>query len=189
MIRLRSLGVLFAATSSIVVATMGSALAATSSNTTVTATVSAGALSITSPATASIAVTLDGTDQTPTYSPALGANDQTGSGSGWNLTITSTQFTTGAPVHTLSTSASSLTGATMSCAGPGTCTNPVNSITYPVAVPAGSGPPAAVKFYNAAVNTGMGNFTITPTIGVSIPANTYAGVYTSTVTFAIVSGP
>jgi hypothetical protein len=183
------MGVLFAVAGSFLAATVAPAFAATSSNTTVTATVSAGALSITSPATASVAVTLDGTDQTPTYSPILGANDQTGSGSGWNLTITSTQFTTGAPVHTLSTSASSLTGATMSCAGPGTCTNPTNSITYPVAVPAGAGPPSAVRFYNAAVNTGMGNFTITPTIGVSIPANTYAGVYTSTVTFSIVSGP
>jgi hypothetical protein len=71
----------------------------------------------------------------------------------------------------------------------GTCTLPTNSITYPVAVPAGVGPPAAVKFFNAAINTGMGNFTITPTVTVSFPANSFAGVYTSTVTFAIVSAP
>jgi hypothetical protein len=35
----------------------------------------------------------------------------------------------------------------------------------------------------------MGKFTVTPTIQVAIPANTYAGTYTSTVTVAVVSGP
>jgi hypothetical protein len=81
-----------------------------------------------------------------------------------------------------------MTGVTSVCAG-GTCTNPTNSIGYPLGVPAGAGPPAAVKLYNAAVNTGMGSFTVTPTVQVSIPANTYAGTYTSTVTVAVVSGP
>jgi hypothetical protein len=58
-----------------------------------------------------------------------------------------------------------------------------------VAVPAGSGPPTAVKFFNSAANTGMGLFTLTPTIGVFVPQNTYAGTYTSTLTIAVVSGP
>jgi uncharacterized membrane protein len=35
----------------------------------------------------------------------------------------------------------------------------------------------------------MGKFTVTPTVQVAIPANTYAGTYTSTVTVAVVSGP
>jgi hypothetical protein len=46
-----------------------------------------------------------------------------------------------------------------------------------------------VKFFIAAAETGMGKFTVTPTVGVSLPANTYAGTYTSTVTLASVSGP
>jgi hypothetical protein len=46
-----------------------------------------------------------------------------------------------------------------------------------------------VKFFNAAANTGMGQFTITPTIGVFVPQNTFAGTYTSTLTIAIVTGP
>jgi hypothetical protein len=49
--------------------------------------------------------------------------------------------------------------------------------------------PTAVKLFNAAANTGMGAFTVTPTISVAIPANSYAGTYTSTVTVAVVSGP
>jgi hypothetical protein len=35
----------------------------------------------------------------------------------------------------------------------------------------------------------MGSFTVTPTVSVAIPANTYAGTYTSTVTVAVLSGP
>jgi hypothetical protein len=46
-----------------------------------------------------------------------------------------------------------------------------------------------VKLFNSAANTGMGRFTLTPTIAVSIPGNAYAGSYTSTVTVAAVSGP
>jgi hypothetical protein len=46
-----------------------------------------------------------------------------------------------------------------------------------------------VTFYNAAANTGMGDFTVTPTVEVSVPANAYAGTYTSTLTLAVVSGP
>jgi hypothetical protein len=75
-----------------------------------------------------------------------------------------------------------------SCAT-GTCTNPTNSIAYPLAVPAGASAPTAVKLFNAAANSGMGKFTVTPTVQVAIPANTYAGTYTSTVTVAVVSGP
>jgi hypothetical protein len=35
----------------------------------------------------------------------------------------------------------------------------------------------------------MGRFTVTPTVNVSIPGNSFAGTYTSTVTIAAVSGP
>ena len=157
---------------------------------TVTGSVNAGTLSISTSATPSFSVTLDGTDKTGSYTVPTTVTDATGSGAGWNLTITSTQFTTGGgSPKTLATSASSLTGVTSSCAGGSTCTNPTNSVTYPVAVPAGSTPPTAVKYFNAALNTGAGQFTNTPTVSVSVPANTYAGSYSSTLTLAAVSGP
>jgi hypothetical protein len=70
------------------------------------------------------------------------------------------------------------------------CTaNPTNSVSYPVTVPAASTPPAAAKFYNAAANTGKGTFTVTPTVQVSVPGNSYSGSYSSTLTINIVSGP
>jgi hypothetical protein len=58
-----------------------------------------------------------------------------------------------------------------------------------VTLPAGSSPPTAVKLYNAAANTGEGPTNVTLKFQLSIPANTYHGTYTSTWTFAIVSGP
>jgi hypothetical protein len=162
---------------------------AVASDITATATVNAGTLSLSTSATPSVSATLDGTDKTPNYTLPMTVSDGTGSGAGWNVTVTSTQFTTGGGTpRTLSTSASSATGVTSVCAG-GTCTDPTNSITYPFTVPAAAVAPAAVKLYNAAANTGMGSFTVTPTVQVSIPANTYAGTYTSTVTVAVVSGP
>jgi hypothetical protein len=77
----------------------------------------------------------------------------------------------------------------MACVAGGTCTNPTNAITYPLTVPAGATAPTAVKLFNAALNTGLGRFTITPSINVTIPGNSFAGAYASTLTIAAVSGP
>lgn len=186
MTRIRTISAVAATVSLLAALAPQSALAASA---TVTGSVNAGTLSISTSATPSFSVTLDGTDKTGSYTVPTTVTDATGSGAGWNLTITSTQFTTGGgSPHTLATGASSLTGVTSSCAG-GTCTNPTNSVTYPVAVPAGSTPPTAVKYFNAALNTGAGQFTNTPSISVSVPANSYAGSYSSTLTLAAVSGP
>lgn len=148
------------------------------------------ALSLTTTAAPTFSDNLDLGDQAPTYTVPMTAKDTSVLLSpGWNLTITSTQFkTSGTPARTLSTTASKVTGVTSSCAS-GTCVNPTNSITYPVAVPAGATPPTAVKFFNAAARTGQGTFTITPTIAVTVPQNSFSGSYSSTLTLAIVSGP
>jgi hypothetical protein len=168
------------------VGTPGAASAATA---TATGTVTGSALSVATSATPSFSANLDSGDVTATYSLALATIDTRGTGSGWNETITSTQFTTGGgSPQTMATNASTLTGVVTACAS-GTCTNPTNAISYPVAVPAGATAPTAVKFFNAAANSGLGKFTITPTVSVFVPQNTFAGTYTSTLTVSIVSGP
>ena len=155
---------------------------------TATATVTgAGALSLSHGTTATISDTLDGSDQSVNYTLPLTMNDLRGTGTGWNLTMTSTSFTNG--TQTLATNTSSIASAASACTVGGACTNPTNSITYPLTVPAAASAPAAVKVFNAALNTGMGRFTITPSINVSIPGNSYAGTYTSTLTIAAISGP
>jgi hypothetical protein len=182
--RTKTLAILFSLVAAL--AAPASAIAATA---TATGTVSGSSLSVSTTAAPSFSANLDNGDSTPTFTVPLTTQDTRGTGAGWNETITSTQYSTGgAAPNTLATNASSLTGVTSSCAQ-GSCTSPTNSVTYPLTVPAGSTPPYAVKFYNAAANTGMGKFTVTPSVNVTIPANTFAGSYSSTVTLAVVSGP
>jgi len=132
-------------------------------------------------------VTLNGTNQTTTYTLPLSVdNTGMGNGNGWNLTITSTTLTAGS--HTLATTASTIQSAPTV----GGCTNscPSNTITYPLTIPAGSTTPTPVKFFNAAAGTGKGSgITVTVTVTVAIPANTFQGSYTSTVNVVIASGP
>jgi hypothetical protein len=158
----------------------------------VTASVVAGTLSLSSSAAPGGSVTLDGTDQTFDYSLPLSVVDATGSGTGWNLTVTSTQFSTGgATPKTLPTDASKMRQRTAVCAT-GTCTATANTIDFPPSqtIPAGLTPPAPIKFFTTPVNTGMGSFTVTvDPVRVSVPGNAFAGVYTSVLTVAVVSGP
>ena len=159
------------------------ATAALASTLTATATVSGTAgISLTVPATASISDTLDGTDQTASYSPLLNVVDARGSGAGWNLQISATNFSDGAG-HTLAPG--SVTAAVQACHAGSSCTAATNSgITLPLAITG-----AAAKFFNAAANTGLGKVDVTPTIQVAIPGNSFAGTYTSTVTLAAATGP
>jgi hypothetical protein len=154
-----------------------------------TGTITGSVLSAATSATPSFSANLDSGDSTQTYTVPLTIQDTRGTGVGWNLTVTSTTFTTGGgSPQTLATNASSLTGVTSTCST-GTCTNPVNSQTYPVGVPAAGTAPTAVKFFNTSASNGMGRFTVTPTIGVTIPQNAFAGTYNSTVTLSVVTGP
>jgi WxL domain surface cell wall-binding len=178
------------ATGAVALLFSSAASAATSANPTVTGTVAGGALSVATSAAPTFSANLALGDSTPTYTLPLTATDTTGTGAGWNLTITSTQFTTGgATPHTLGTTASNITGVTSLCVPSTSCTNPTNAVNPPVTVPAGATAPTAVRFFNAAAGTGMGAFTVTPTVGVFVPATTFAGSYSSTLTVSIVSGP
>ena len=157
-----------------------------------TATIAAGSLGfVSTPPNVTFSATLNGLDQTVSTTQALDVGDATGSGTGWNITATSTTFSTGGgSPHLLSTTATSLTGApTGVCDASATCTLATNSVTYPYVLPAAGTAPTATKMYNAAANTGLGNQTVTPTWRLSVPANTFAGTYTSTWTISLVSGP
>ncbi len=134
--------------------------------------------------------TLNGIDQTPTATEAIDVRDATGSGAGWNLTATSTTFVVGA--HTLSTAATTLTAApTVACDAGATCKKATKTaiVTYPYTLPAAAVAPTATRFFNSAVNRGMGDQTITPTWRLAVPANAYTGSYTSAWTISLVSGP
>lgn len=167
---------------------LGLPAAASADTTTSSGTVTGDSLAFSAPAAANWAtgVTLNGSDHVASVSVPLSINDPRGTGAGWNLTVKGTQFENESGKQ-LPADASALSGATASCVS-GTCTDPDNAgITYGIGVPVGAAP--AAKFFTAAVDSGMGNFTVTPAIDVSVPANSYAGTYSSTMTLAATSGP
>ncbi|XVQ83260.1 WxL domain-containing protein [Microbispora siamensis] len=172
---------------------------------TATATLTGGSLTLAAPASLGWTGTLNGNNQSLVDTTAADqqytVSDATGSGAGWHVTLSATQFTNGP--NTLpnsgtfvtngsTTSISSTNAPTATCSG--TCTLPTNSgITYPVAITTGAAP---ATIYHAAANTGLGQVVIGGSAApnpvgwwINIPANASAGSYTSTVTMAINSGP
>jgi hypothetical protein len=166
--------------------------AAPAAATTASATLNAGSLGFAStPGNVSFpSVTLNGTNKTATAAQPLDIADATGSGAGWNITATSTLFSSGS--YTLPAGATTITSApgAPSCDTNVTCTPAGStSVAYPYSLPAGSTAPTATKLFNAPLGTGMGDQTLSPTWTLAIPANAYAGNYTSTWTLSLVSGP
>jgi hypothetical protein len=186
----------------------GSAVTAGNSCTlTGTLTVTGGSLTLTSPSALAWSTTLTGLDQqlvdTTAGHTSYLVNDATGSGAGWHVTVSATQFTTGtytlANSGTLSTtgstsSISATTAPTAACSSGATCTLPSDTTTYPVAITTAASSPTAVTIYDTALSTGLGSITIGSSgnpVGwwVVVPASTRAGTYTSTFTLEIISGP
>jgi hypothetical protein len=176
------------------------------------ATVAAGSLAVGAPSTVKWTLTLTAFDfKTDDRGPfTVTAVDATGSGTGWNLTATVTPFTdsTGttrctaaAPcrMHKPLTINGSATSAKVNktageeCDDGATCTLSTNTVTYPVTLPttcAASGRPCEPAVVASAAKTsGMGAIDLTTDWWLTIPANTYAGTYTSTITLSMVSGP
>jgi hypothetical protein len=170
-----------------------------------------GALFVAAPSSLAWSGPLTGTDQaipdTDAAAEQLSVNDQTNSGAGWRVTVSATTFTDHAgdtlpdagvlQVTGSVTSAGLTTGPTASCQGTLVCTLPDDSsVSYPVAINSAASSPAAVTVYDASAGTGVGPVTIGGSgaanpVGwwLNVPAATPAGIYTSTVTISVVSGP
>ncbi len=132
------------------------------------------------------AVTLDGTAQTSSTTATLTIDDQTASGAGWHLDLTSTAFANGG--YRLPDDATSITGVTPS-AGAGRCSAPVNAVSYPVIVPAGAAPPTATRIFEAAAGSGAGPTNLAFAMALSVPAVARKGSYGAEWTFTVSSGP
>jgi WxL domain surface cell wall-binding len=146
-----------------------------------------GTLSETIASISSPSTTLNGTDQAMIWQIVLNVADTRGTGAGWNLTITSTQLKT-LTGKTLPTTATRITAVDAACAPASSCTSASNAISYPRTVPADNTAPTPVKFFNAASGSGQGHFQFTITLATTVPANSYKGSYTSTITPAINDG-
>jgi WxL domain surface cell wall-binding len=184
-------------------------VAGTACTDTGTLTFTGGVLNLLSPIALTWAGTGNGLDQqladVTTAHQTYVVDDATGSGAGWNVTVSATTFTTGSitlgNAGTFSTngsisSAVSVAGPTAACSAASTCTLPTDTaVTYPVAITTAPTTPTAVKVYDALVNTGLGSINIglpgAAPVGwwVNVPANTKPGTYTSTITLEVLTAP
>ena len=178
-----------------------------------TATVTAGPLTLTSPAALTWAATLNGLDQqladmTAAHQSYL-VDDATGSGTGWNVTVSATTFTSASPAAPLPDTATfstngSLTSETASAVPPrpaprrrrARCRPTSRCRRYPVLVTTAALSPTAFTIYDADAGTGLGSITIGGSrtanpVGwwVTVPATAVPATYTSTITLEVISAP
>jgi hypothetical protein len=188
----------------------GSAVpAGTTCSMTGTVTLTGGTLSLTSPASLTWNGTLTGSAQSLVDvlpgDQQLTVLDATGTGAGWHITTAATTFTSGSNTFpnigtfVFNGSTGSVTSAsapTAACVVALACTVPTNTSTYPVAITTAPAAPSPSMVYDTATGTGIGAILIggsaaADPVGwwVNVPATAIAGIYTSTITMEIISGP
>ena len=159
--------------------------------------VTGGSLSVTAANVTLSAVTLNGTDQTSTSAAAANTwtgIDARGTGVGWNVTIDSTDFTDGGtPLRTIDISVADqeskiqlLDANIATTAGNGV---PTSSATTLTAIPTTG--ISSLKFVSAAIDAGMGTYTMQPNFELEVRAETFVGTgtYTATITVTAVTAP
>lgn len=125
-------------------------------------------------------VTLNGDDQTATFTIDTEINSANGNKSGWKVQASATAPASGS--YTLP--ALVVTGGSFSCISGCTANPSPSGVSYPITL---SG--SAQTIYNAAAGTGTGDFDIANTYRLTVPANTIQGTYSSTVTLSGSTGP
>ena len=159
---------------------------------TASVTIIGGVLSMTPADVTLSGVTLNGTDQLSTSAAGTNnwsASDGRGTGAGWNLTIDSTDFADGTKTIDISSADREFKIQLLDANIGVTAGNspPTSSATSLTAIP--EGPAPALKFASAALNQGMGSYTINPNFELEVPAEILAGSYAATITISAVSGP
>jgi hypothetical protein len=160
--------------------TIATALPTLAANATATLT-GAGSPALLSSTPPTWSLTLDGLDHSGlanNNTSSVDVNDATGTGSGWNLTLSGAVLTNGS--HTLAqpaTAAAATFGACDASTGAG-------QVSYPFTVGT-----SAAKFYSAIAGTGLGRMTGTNSWTITVPANAYAGTYSGAWVYSVVSGP
>ncbi len=160
-------------------------------------TITAGTLSFAvqpAPVTFS-AITLSGLDQSSSATELLDIGDNTGSGNGWNVTLSNTTFTDGSGATLQNSDFSAASPAAPSCDSGASCAPAVWTSGF---VPlGGSGLPGATatKLLSAAASvsagspSGMGDQTVTILWSAALPSSSRAGTYASTWTVTLAAGP
>lgn len=191
-------------------AACGTAIPAGSNCTLVgTVNLTGGTLTLTSPGSLTWSSALNGLNQvlvdTTGADQQYTVTDATGSGAGWHVTTSATTFTNG--THTFpntgtfvtngsTSSVTATTAPSATCSGLATCILPTNTTTYPVAITTAATAPVPVTVYDTSALTGIGQTVIGGSAAanpvgwwINVPANAFAGAYTSTITMSVISAP
>jgi hypothetical protein len=149
-----------------------------------TVTLVAGTLSLDAYPVAFPAVTLNGLDQTVDAQPrAWRAIDGRGTGTGWNVTVTSSDFTTAGGSIPVGNFRLRLLGPNIVVVSGGA--PPLSPATTYQALST----TLPLKILSAAAGTGMGTYDFTPEFRLAIPASAVPGGYQASVVVSINSGP
>ncbi len=127
-------------------------------------------------------VALTGSDQTVSATAAAWrARDARGTGDGWNVTVSSTNFTGAGTIDVINFKMRQLQASIVTVGGN---TAPTSLVTSFQSL---SGTP--LKVLQATGGAGMGTYDYTPDFQLTVPASAPAGAYTANVTVSINSGP
>ena len=143
----------------------------------------AQALTVTTAAVTFSAVTLDGTPQTVSGSTSAWRVDATGETGGWNLTVASTDFTAASRTIAVANFTIRLLNSDIVVVS-GDPTGPSSTQATFTSL---SGAP--LKIASAAVGDGNGVYDLTPGFELAVPAETYTGNYSATLTVDVAVGP
>jgi len=144
----------------------------------------AAALTITTAAITFPNVTLNGGPQTVNGSTSAWQANATGETGGWKVTVASTDFSNGSG-KTIAVSNFQIRLLDASIVRVSGSPNKPTSTQTDFAALSGTG----LKIASAAVGDGNGVYDMTPDFRLTVPAETYAGSYTATVTADISAGP
>jgi len=127
-------------------------------------------------------VTLSGADQTVDAIPRTWqAKDARGTGAGWNLTISATDFTGAGTIGVANFKLRQLQSNITTVAGNTAPNSLVTTFQSLAATP--------LKVLQAVAGTGMGTYDYVPDFQLTVPSSAAAGSYTANVTVSINSGP
>jgi hypothetical protein len=151
------------------------------------ATLTGGSLVLAAPATVHFAATLNGTNQAASADQSIKVTDQTGSASGWQLSLSATQFVNADanPLHVLAPDAVTDFGNDAgNCDAASSCVlaDNIAGSESPITVNA-----TPVTIMNASADTGMGAQIWVHTMHLAIPASAHAGSYSSTWVYTLAS--
>lgn len=157
----------------------------------VTLNITGGSYSASVADAALTAVNYSHSDQNQTGSMTLTADDSTGTGAGWNVTIQSSDFAysgTSTGGSAIPAANFAITTANAPSASAGQVIDPTNGPMVPAAGATGTLDQAR-KVLQAAPDYGLGTYTQALDVQLAIPGMARAGTYTGTLTVTISAGP